>query len=130
MPPDRIWLATAVATVPAVLLDMASGMIQRRQIRLGGGEPGDRIGPFLRFILSLVLNAVILFGLSLLYFRLWAGSGGAFLYGAIIWLFVSIPALLLSRSMDEAQQRIMTIRVLSLLFKAGALSISLAYFIG
>jgi hypothetical protein len=130
MLPDRIWLATAVATVPAVLLDMASGMIQRRQIRRGGGEPGDGIGPFSRFVFSLVLNAVVLCGLSLLYFRLWAGSGGAFLYVAVIWLLVSIPALLLSRSMDEGQQKIMAIRVLSLLFKAGALSISLAYFIG
>jgi hypothetical protein len=32
--------------------------------------------------------------------------------------------------MDETQQRIMTVRALSLLFKAAALSISLAYFIG
>ena len=130
MVPDYVWLATAVSTVPAVLLDMASGIIQRRQIRLGGGEPGDAIGPFGRFLLSLVLNAAVLGGLSFLYFRLWAGSGRAFLYGAVVWLLVSIPALLLSRAMDDSQQRLMIVRALSLLFKAAALSISLAYFIG
>jgi hypothetical protein len=130
MIPENVWLATAVATVPAVLLDMASGMIQRWQIRRGGGEPGDSIGPFGRFLLSLVQNAVVLGGLSFLYFGLWAGSGRAFLYVAVVWLLISVPALLLSRTMDEAQQRIMTIRALSLLFKAAALSISLAYFIG
>jgi hypothetical protein len=130
MIPEYVWLATAVATVPAVLLDMASGMIQRWQIRRGGGEPGDSIGPFGRFLLSLVQNAFVLGGLSFLYFRLWAASGRAFLYVAVVWLLISIPALLLSRAMDESQQRIMTIRALSLLFKAAALSISLAYFIG
>ncbi len=130
MIPEHVWLATAVATVPAVLLDMASGMIQRWQIRRGGGEPGDSIGPFGRFLLSLVQNAFVLGGLSFLYFRLWAGSGRAFLYVAVVWLLISIPALLLSRAMDDTQQRIMTIRALSLLFKAAALSISLAYFIG
>lgn len=130
MIPEYVWLATAVATVPAVLLDMASGMIQRWQIRRGGGEPGDSIGPFGRFLLSLALNAIVLGGLSFLYYRLWAGSGRAFLYVAVVWLLISIPALLLSRAMDESQQRIMTIRALSLLFKAAALSLSLAYFIG
>lgn len=130
MLPERVWLALAVATVPAVLLDMASGMIQRRHIRLGGGESGDVVGPFGRFILSLVLNASVLGGLGFLYNHLWAGSGGAFLYGAVVWLFVAIPALLLSRAMDESQQRIITIRALAALFKAAALSISLAYFIG
>jgi hypothetical protein len=130
MIPEHVWLATAVATVPAVFLDMASGMIQRWQIRRGGGEPGDSIGPFVRFLLSLALNAFVLGGLSFLYFRLWAGSGRAFLYVAVVWLLISIPGLLLSRAMDEPQQRIMTVRALSLLFKAAALSISMAYFIG
>jgi len=92
MIPENVWLATAVATVPAVLLDMASGMIQRWQIRRGGGEPGDSIGPFGRFLLSLVQNAFVLGGLSFLYFRLWAGSGRAFLYVAVVWLLISIPA--------------------------------------
>lgn len=120
----------AVATVPAVLLDMASGMIQRRQTRLGGGETGDLVSPIWRFILSLVLNAIVLGGLGFLYYRLWAGSGGAFLYSAVVWLLVAIPALLLSRAMDDSQQAVMTIRTLSALFKAAALSVSLAYFIG
>jgi hypothetical protein len=120
----------AVATVPAVVLDMASGMIQKRQLRLGGGEPGDLMGPFGRLVISLLLNALVLGGLSYLYYRLWAGSGGALLFGAVIWLLISIPALLLSRAMDESQQRIVTIRMLAALFKAAALSFSLAYFIG
>jgi hypothetical protein len=130
MLPEKVWLATAVATVPAVLLDVASGMIQRRQVRLSGAEPGDGMGVFWRFLASIVLNFFVLAGLSFLYSYLWAGSGRAFLYGAVIWLLVSIPALLLSRTMDDSQQRIMVVRVLSLLFKAAALSISLSYFIG
>jgi len=130
MLPDSVLLATAVATVPAVLLDMVSGMIQRRHTRLGGGEPEEHIGPFGRFALSLVLNVVVLGGLSFLYYRLWAGSGRAFLFGAVVWLLVSIPALLLSRAMDESQQKAYAIRALSQLFKAAAVAIALAYFIG
>lgn len=130
MIPDHVWLALAVATVPAVILDMASGMIQRRQIRVGGGEPGNSFGPVSRFLLSLVLNAVVLGGLVYAYYRLWGGSGGAYLFCAVAWLLLSIPALLLSRAMDESQQHLMTIRTLSLLFKAAALSMSLAHFIG
>lgn len=130
MLPEEVWLATAVATVPAVLLDLATGFIQRRQLRRMGLESEGGPGAFWKLVGSIVLNSVILAGLAFLYSYLWAGSGRSYLYGAVIWLLVSIPALLLARSMDDSQQRVMAVRALALLFKAAALSISLSYFIG
>jgi protein-S-isoprenylcysteine O-methyltransferase Ste14 len=130
MIPDRVWLTAAAATVPAVILDMASGFAQRRRIREGGGEPVEAIGQVSRLFLSLLLNALVLVALAYLYFRLWAGSGGTYLFSAVLWLLITIPGLLLSRAMDESQQRVMATRALSMLFKAAALAVALSYFIG
>ena len=129
MDTEAVWLASAAATVPCVMLDLAAGAIERHQRRVAGVAI-EAMNPFGQFILSLVANALGCAAFCFFYAFLWAGSGRAFIYGGIIWLFVAIPMLLMTNYMGEVQVKTLSTRILAWLFKAAAASISLAYFVG
>lgn len=129
MDTEAVWLASAGAAVPCVMLDLAAGAIQRHQRRLAGAAV-EAMNPFGQLLLSVLKNALGCGTFCFFYAFLWPGSGRAFVYGGVIWLFVAIPILLMTNYMDEVQVKTLSTRILAWLFKAAAASASLAYFIG
>ena len=129
MDTESALLASAAATVPCLMLDLAASAIQRHQRRLAGVQV-ESMNPFGQLLLSLLKNAAGCGVFCFFYAYMWAGSGRWFVYGGIAWLFVAIPMLLLTNYMDEVQVKTLSTRILAWLFKAAASSASLAYFIG
>jgi hypothetical protein len=123
------WMATIIAAIPCVMLDIALRRVQMWQERRGGAISRPS-GPLPGLAIAISANFLLCAGFCFLYADLWKGSGHSFIYGGTVWLLFVIPAVLLLHSMDELKQRIMTTRILGWLFKAGAASISLAYFVG
>lgn len=127
---DLVWLAVSAATIPCVILDLGVRAVQARQ-RRQAGIPAEAVqGTFVGFLVVLVWNAALVTGFVFLYATLWAGSGRAFVYGGTLWLFVAIPLVLMSKYMDEIQKKVIATRILGWLFKLGAASTAVAYFIG
>jgi len=122
--------AAAAATIPSVMLDVGVRAIQQLQRRSAGVPREPSIGPVARFLLSLVLNFAACMALAWLYHSLWPGSGRAFLYGGVLWLLLALPVLFLLNYMDDIQKKTLITWLLGWLFKVGATSAALAYFIG
>ena len=122
-------MATIIAAIPCVMLDIAVRTIQVWQERAGGAMSRP-LRPLPELAIAIFVNFLLCAGFCFLYAHLWNGSGHSFIYGGTVWLLFVIPAVLLLHSMDELKQRIMTTRILGWLFKAGAASTSLAYFLG
>ena len=130
MVPEVLWVTAAAATIPSVMLDLGVRAVQQFQRRSAGIPSEPSLGPVTRFLLSLALNFVVCFGLGWLYQSLWAGSGRAFLYGGVLWLFLGLPVLFLLNYMDDIQKKTLITWLLGWLFKLGATSGAIAYFIG
>ena len=129
MVPEILWITAAAATIPCVMLDVGVRAIQQLQRRSAGVASDPSLGPVGRFLLSLVVNFLLCLGLAWLYHTLWAGSGRAFLYGGVLWLFLALPVLIMLNHTDDVQKRTLITWLLGWLFKLGATSAALAYFI-
>jgi hypothetical protein len=129
MIPNDIWLAIGVAVIPCVILDVAINAIQQWQRQTAGVSVGGP-GPVGAFLWSIFLNFVLASGFCFLYAALWPGSGRSYIYGAIVWLLLAIPFVVMANRMDDLQKKILTIRILGWLFKIGAATASLAFYIG
>ena len=130
MIPEILWITAAAATIPAVMLDVGVRAIQQLQRRSAGVADDPSIGPVARFLLSLILNFAVCFGVAWLYQTLWPGSGRALVYGGVLWLLLAIPVLFMVNYVDEVQKKTLITWLLGWLFKVGATAASLAYFIG
>ena len=129
MIPEILWITAAAATIPGVMLDVGVRAIQQFQRRSAGVVSDPSIGPVARFLLSLILNFAVCLALAWLYQTLWAGSGRALVYGGVLWLLLAIPVLFMVNYVDDVQKKTLITWLLGWLFKVGATSASLAYFI-
>jgi hypothetical protein len=126
---DPIWYASAAATGAGLFSDLTVHGIQQWQ-RRRAGIPEETLGVLGRIPLSLVLNFVIAFLFAYVYSAVGAGSGRAYLAGAVVWLIIVIPVLASSRYMDDNMKRILTTRIFGWLFKVAAASAVIDHFIG
>jgi hypothetical protein len=53
----------------------------------------------------------------------------AYLFGALMWLMVSIPALLTSRYVEDSQKQFLAGRILGWLAKTAIAAVAAAYFV-
>jgi hypothetical protein len=129
MIPEAVWQATATALAAGLAIDLSVHGIQQWQ-RSKAGIPLETFGIIGRIPLSLLLNSVAFFLFLYTYNAVAAGSGRAFLAGALVWLTITIPVLASSSHVDGANRGILITRVFGWLLKAAAVSAAGNHFLG
>ncbi len=127
---ETILMTGAAGAVPGVVFDFISYGIQQWQRRRAGAPNVPAFGPFIRFILSFIVNFIACGGFAYVYYVIWKGQGDAYLFGGVVWLIVAIPILISSKYFDDIQKKVVATRVLGWLFKMAAAAASASYFIG
>ena len=127
---ELILQAGGAATAACVIFDLIIDAIQSWQRKRAGVVDIRTFGIFGRLLISLVINFILCTGFTYGYALTGAGSGNAYLYGAVIWLIVAIPMLATSKYQDDIQRMVLGTRILGWLFKIGAASASAHLLIG
>jgi hypothetical protein len=126
--PESVWYAAGVSTALGLLADLMVHGVQQWQ-RTRAGIPRETYGSLGVIPLSLLVNSVFSILFAYVYNAAAAGSGRAFLAGALIWLIIVIPILTSSRYADEGLRGLLITRVFGWLFKIAAASASINHFI-
>ncbi len=126
---NEILLSAAAATIPCVLFDHLLYVIQNWQRKRSGTLDTGGLGPFGRTVVSLLLNFAICGLITYVYTTVGHDPQDAFLVGALMWLMVSVPTLVMSRYVDESQKQFLAARILGWLAKTAIAAASAAYFI-
>lgn len=127
--PDEILLSAAAATIPCVLFDHLLFAIQNWQRKRSGAADSTGLGPFGRTVVSIFLNFAICALITYAYTSVGHEPQDAFLVGALMWLMVSVPALFMSRYIEESQRQFLAGRILGWLAKTAIAATAAAYFI-
>jgi hypothetical protein len=128
MIPDSIWYAAGASTAIGLLSDLTVHGIQQWQ-RRKAGLPRESLGPLGQISLSFLMNATFSFLFTYVYHAVAAGSGRAYLAGAVVWLIVVIPILASSRFMEDRMRGLLTTRIFGWLFKVAAAATAVNHFI-
>jgi len=127
---EAILYSGAAATLPCVVFDLVIDAIQSWQRKRAGVTDIKTFGWFVRLLLSVIVNVILGTGFAYLYYLIGAGTGNAYLVGAVLWLTIAIPLLATSRYQDDVQKKILATRILGWLFKTAAAAVSASYFLG
>jgi hypothetical protein len=113
----ELLLAVLATTFPCLIFDYLVQALQEWQRRRAGIVDSTGFGPIARAIISIVLNGIT--GALVAYFYRLVGEEvqDAFVIGAMLWLFVSIPVLLTYRFMEERQRQMLAVHILGWLLK-------------
>jgi hypothetical protein len=126
---DEILLSAAAATIPCVLFDHLLYAIQNWQRKRSGAVDTGGLGPFGRTVVSLFVNFGICTLIGYVYRTVGHDPQDAYLVGALMWLMVSVPTLVMSRYVDESQRQFLAARILGWLAKTALAAAAAAYFI-
>lgn len=126
---DGILLSAASATIPCILFDHLLFAIQNWQRKRSGAVDSSGLGPFGRTVASLLVNFVLCGFLAFVYYTVGHEPKDAYLVGALMWLMVSVPALFMSRYVDESQKQFLAGRILGWLAKTAIAAAAAGYFI-
>lgn len=129
MIPELVWHATGAATAVGLVIDLTVHGIQQWQ-RSRAGIPLEEFGIIGRVSLSVLVNSVAFFLFLYTYNSVAAGSGRAFLAGALVWLTITIPVLASSGHAEGGNRGILITRVFGWLLKAATGSAAAHHFIG
>lgn len=120
--PEEIILVAGVSTLTCILVDHVIHAITTWQRKRAESVDTGGFGPLGRTILSFILNGLTAALIASLYRLVGKGQEDAFLVGAVLWLTVAFPALLMSRFVDETQKRLLATRILGWLVKTAIAS--------
>jgi uncharacterized membrane-anchored protein len=126
---DEILISAAAATVPCVLFDHVLSAIQNWQRKRSGTANAGGLGLFARTVVSLLLNFAMCALIPYVYRTVGHNPQDAYLFGALMWLMVSIPALLTSRYVEDSQKQFLAGRILGWLAKTAIAAVAAAYFV-
>jgi hypothetical protein len=129
MIPEIVWQSTGAAVGAGLIIDLTEHGIQQWQ-RSRAGIPLETLGVLGRIPLSLLTNFVAFFLFLYTYNAVAAGSGRAYLAGALVWLTITIPVLASSGHVDGGSKGLLTTRVFGWLLKAAAVSTAADFFFG
>jgi hypothetical protein len=115
--PEEITVVAGISTLTCVLIDHGIHAIITWQRKRAESIDQGGLGPVGRTFLSFLLNGGTGVLISSLYRLVGRSEEDAFLIGAILWLFVAIPAMFMSRFIDETQKRLLATRILGWLVK-------------
>jgi len=126
---DGILLSAAAATIPCVLFDHLLFAIQYWQRKRSGAVDTGGLGLFGRTVVSLLINFALCTLLGYVYRTVGHEPQDAYLVGALLWLMVSVPTLVMSRYVEESQKQFLAARILGWLAKTAIAAAAAAYFI-
>jgi hypothetical protein len=115
--PGELLLAIAATTFPCLLFDYLLQAIHEWQRNRAGVVDTSGFGVVTRTIISIVLNGILGALVAFLYRLLGTEQQDAFVIGALLWLLVSIPVMLTSKFVDDAQKQVLAARILGWLLK-------------
>jgi uncharacterized protein with PQ loop repeat len=114
---EELLLAVLATALPCLLFDFLLQAIHNWQRKRAGIVDASDIGMAARAIISLIMNGILGALIAYLYRLIGTEQQDAFVIGAILWLFVSIPIMLTSKFVDDAQKQVLATRILGWLVK-------------
>jgi len=114
---EELLLAVLATTLPCLVFDYVVQALQEWQRRRAGVVDSSGLGPVTRLAISIVLNGMTGALVAYVYRLVGQDLQDAFVIGAMLWLFVSIPVLLTYRFMEERQRQMLAIHILGWLLK-------------